>query len=513
LTGLRSLILVTIDCLRADHVGFLGYARPTTPFLDSLAAESFVFSNGIAAGVPTYYSFPAIMASRYSLAFGRDVIGLAPSETSLASTLQDAGYATAAFLAGNPYLSPRFGYDSGFDVFHDFLDAELPEQLAATEAAALHRWNERVAATCHKIVPLGPLYDELYFRYCQKIASPAAPSLDEMRRFPSAGLIVDHACEWLSGIAGQPFFLWIHLMDPHSPYYPTRQALELMGDDGVNDARARYLNSFWNRDDVGVNRLKRYREEVLRLYDAGIRWADEQMGHLVNALRRFGLWDKCVLALTADHGEEFLEHGGRYHAPSKITEELIRVPLVIRVPGVTARSQAMQQHTVFSLLDLAPTLLDIIDIPSPGSFMGRSRWPFSATRNGAAAVTECVSGCTNPFHAGDRLGPRILGIREQRYKLIIDFTTGSEQLFDLEKDPGEKEPSSPDAEKAVRRRLLDQARLHLINSGRAGDSEYRLRACLRDLQFECDSLSVGNFCLASDSRLPERHESYSPSNR
>src|SRR5437016_12472515 len=130
----RSLILITIDCLRADHVGFLGYGRPTTPFLDSLAAESFVFSNAIAAGAPTYYSFPAIMTSRPPLALGREVIGVAPGETTLASTRQEAGYATAPFVAGNPYLSPRFGYDSGFDTFRHFLDCELPDQLTSTEA-------------------------------------------------------------------------------------------------------------------------------------------------------------------------------------------------------------------------------------------------------------------------------------------------------------------------------------------------------------------------------------------
>src|SRR5947209_11994189 len=96
----RSLILITIDCLRADHVGFLGYGRPTTPLLDSLAAESFVFSNAIAAGTPTYYSFPTIIASRPPLALGREVIGVAPGETTIASTLQEAGYATTAFLAG-----------------------------------------------------------------------------------------------------------------------------------------------------------------------------------------------------------------------------------------------------------------------------------------------------------------------------------------------------------------------------------------------------------------------------
>src|SRR5277367_3956391 len=119
----RSLLLITVDCFRADHAGFLGYDRATTPFLDSLARESVIFSNAIVAGAPTYYSFPAMMASRYPLALGRDIVGLAPGEPTLASVLNEAGYATGAFLAANPYLSRRFGYDAGFEVFRDFLDA------------------------------------------------------------------------------------------------------------------------------------------------------------------------------------------------------------------------------------------------------------------------------------------------------------------------------------------------------------------------------------------------------
>src|SRR5438552_18963281 len=95
----RSLVLITIDCLRADHVGFLGYGRPTTPFLDSLAAESFVFSSAIAAGAPTYYSFPAIMASRPPLALGREVIGVATGEITLDSTIQAAGFAHYSLIS------------------------------------------------------------------------------------------------------------------------------------------------------------------------------------------------------------------------------------------------------------------------------------------------------------------------------------------------------------------------------------------------------------------------------
>src|ERR1700675_2217141 len=145
----RSLLLITVDCFRADHAGFLGYRHPTTPFLDSLAPECVVFSNAIVAGAPTYFSFPAVMASRYPLGLGRDVVGLALGEPTIASMLNQTGYATAAFLAANPYLSPRFGYDAGFNVFKDFLDTETGtlsgESGGENNARLPSRWNQRLA--------------------------------------------------------------------------------------------------------------------------------------------------------------------------------------------------------------------------------------------------------------------------------------------------------------------------------------------------------------------------------
>src|SRR5690242_11103303 len=195
----HSLVLITVDCLRADHVGFLGYRRPTTPFLDALSRSSCIFTNAIAAGSPTYYSLPAIMASRYPLSLGREVIGIAPGEPTLASCLHDQGYSTAAFLAGNPYLSRRFGYDFGFDEFHDFLNraAGVHEQPQATSAGAISRLNRRIAELCHSVGPLRRSYDDLYFRYASWQCLRKRESLDELRRYPAADVIVSGACDWL----------------------------------------------------------------------------------------------------------------------------------------------------------------------------------------------------------------------------------------------------------------------------------------------------------------------------
>ena len=489
----RSLLLITVDCFRADHAGFLGYARPTTPFLDSLAAEGLVFCNAIVAGAPTYFSFPAVLGSRYPLSLGRDVVGLAPGEPTIASALSDAGYATAAFLAANPYLSPRFGYDAGFSIFKDFLDTEagrLPlESRGDKNARTPNRWNRRLAKLSHALGPAGALYDELYFQYCQRRASSPAPSLDQLRRFPAADVMVDHASDWLTSLAGQPFFLWLHLMDPHSPYYPRREALALMGQDSLDAPRARYLNSYWNRGDLGAPRLQRHREDVVALYDAGIRWVDAQVSRLVDKLRSLGRWQNCVMALTADHGEEFLDHGGRYHPPSKVAEELVRVPLLLRGPGV---AQAAKVAAPFSLLHLAPTLLDLVEVPIPGSFRGRSH--ATLLRNGKSwdgdAVIECIAGCNNPFVMENRLQARVLAVREARYKMVLDFNSATEQLFDLDADPGELNPLPVDAEKPIRRRLLDRARQHLSDSVRSRDADRRLAARLRDLRLEWTSPAI-----------------------
>jgi arylsulfatase A-like enzyme len=477
-SGPRSLLLITVDCLRADHAGFLGYEAATTPFLDSLASQSLMFSNAIVAGAPTYYSFPAIMASRYPLAIGRDIVGLAPNEDTLATTLRGAGFRTAAFLASNPYLSNRFGYAAGFDTFQDnSLDQhpEAPDKPKNEARTWKSNLNRKLAEISRGLGPLGSLYDELYFQYCQRIASADA-DFDQLRRYPPADVIVDQAQQWLEAAADQPFFLWLHLMDPHAPYYPPSEALRQFGSGGVTATRARYLNSYWNRGDLTSDRLKRHLDEVVLLYDAGIRWVDAQVARLWSYLQKSGDANECVMAMTADHGEEFLDHGDRYHAHAKLTEELVRVPLLIHAPG-TAQARVSDP---FSLIHLSPTLLEAVGVASPKSFCGQSYWSAGVGRDSRAAVIECVSGCSNPFRAIDRMGPRRLAVRESRFKLVVDFETNQMQLFDLALDPRELRPLGDREESEARSRLLLRAHKHLADTQRSLNLSQRLSALAHD---------------------------------
>ncbi len=476
----RSLVLVTVDCLRADHVGFLGYSRPVTPFLDSLAESSAVFADAIVAGAPTYFSFPAILASRYPLALGRDILGIAPREQTIASVLKDAGYRTAAFVAGNPYLSSRFGYDQGFDTFHDFLDSFPDGQPLPPGNGFMSTFNRFLQANTSHSSLTAAAYEELYFWYCQRRSAAEDFSMDSLRRYPAANVVVDQACSWLHGLVGEPFFLWLHLMDPHHPYYPPEDASSALKSK-ISARRAAFLNSFWNRGHVSVRRLERYREEVVSLYDAGIYWVDKQISRLVSALQQAQLWNDSVFAVTADHGEEFLEHGVRYHSPVSLSEQLIHVPLLLRAPVLSGKQRV---QTPFSLLHLAPTLLDAVSLPAPTRFQGRSFWPqiLSGELPSEPVVVESIEACTNPFLRDDRIRPRLMAVRTQSYKLVINFREEADRLYDLKNDPEERVPLPPGDRVTERARLLQAAREHLQRTSHNRTADLRLRSRLRELQ-------------------------------
>jgi arylsulfatase A-like enzyme len=479
----KSIVLVTVDCLRADHVGFMGYPRRVTPFLDALAKDSVVFSDAIVAGVPTYFSFPAILASRYPLGLGRDLMGIAPNEPTITTAMRDAGCATAAFLAGNPYLSPRFGYHQGFDKFQDSLDLPLAGRPAPRKTfnTRLSRVNRRIKAISRRTSLTEAAYNEFYFWYCQWISSNRDPSFESLRRFPSADVMMDQACAWLSGIGDQRFFLWIHLMDPHNPYYPPQEALSAIDESGITARRARIVNAMWTREDLGRERLKRYEAEIFSLYDAGVYWADKQISRLVETLQQLRRWNETVLAVTADHGEEFMEHGARYHAPMSLPEQMIHVPLLLRTEGLAGMCIS---QSPFSLIHLAPTLLEAVGVPVPGSFQGRSRWEqvSAGSLPNEPAVSELVGMEGSPMRQEDRLRPRVLAIRDIRYKLVIRFKEETDYFYDLKNDPGEHSPLPNSASISDRIRLLLVARRHLERSRKDRSAELALDARIREIK-------------------------------
>lgn len=448
MTAQQNLVLVTVDCLRADHVGWHGVAPSPTPRLDALAAESRVFENAIVAGLPTYYSFPAIMAGRFPLRFGRDFTGITAEEPTLASVLADQGYDTAAFVAGNPYAGRWSGYARGFHTFQDFMDAPKRAKETSKQGAARgDRWREMAAG-----VPGGrALFDEIYFRYAVRKRADVFEKngWEAWRAYPSAQTITQAALAWLTERRDAPFFLWLHYMDAHRPFFPS----------SIPPRRAFEHFNFWIRDDISLARRKDSLKTEHALYDASIRDVDGQVARVSDALQVGGAWDKTVLAVTADHGEAFLERGEADHDPLSLTAELTHVPLLIHAPAW----QAGRAAAPVSLIDLAPTLLQLLGMPIPLSFEGVARTGTADDEN-EIVIAEVVGGRTRDQILSGRAirgGPRLLAAQTADFKLVIDFAAGRFELFDLKRDPNEKMPLQLQEHRATAARLLRAAKTHL----------------------------------------------------
>lgn len=318
-----NLILVTIDTLRADHLGLAGYARPTSPFLDRLAAGGVVFETAIAPAPATRESMASLMTGLqpWSLAAihrraPANAPYLADGFHTLAERLHAAGYDTAGFVS-NPHLERSGGHAQGFAY-----------------------WDEGSGFT------------------------------EVPGRTQGADATVGAAIAWLAR-ARPPFFLWVHLMDPHHPYTPV---LPGPWEDPSDPEFQRFAAAYAERDaNAWSKRLLAVADGaalepaelafLVGRYDAEIRATDTAIERLVTALGGPAAIDaNGVVAITADHGEEFLEHGALLHSHT-LHDELIRVPLILRGRGIPAGVRVGAQAP---LIDLAPTLLALAGAPTHG---------------------------------------------------------------------------------------------------------------------------------------------------
>jgi len=476
----QNLILITIDCLRADHCGFMGYTRPTTPTLDELARQSIVFENAQVAGVPTYYSFPAIMASRYPLSLGRDVLGVPSFLPTLATVLRAAGYRTAGFNAGNQYLARWFGYDQGLETYEDCgLTPPSTRVNPATESSLpfyrrVNRWLARVS---QRLPGARELYRELDLYYCYlQERKKYAGVWEQARRYPHAAEMTQRALAWLQAQTESPFFLWLHYMDPHYPRYPSPAALAALGVRPMNLERQFFLN---NRVGRLVHIRQHYCRELIHLYDAGIRDVDDQIRVLLQAAPLRLTDHPTTIVVLGDHGEELFEQGRFGHSPPQLYQSLLHVPLIIQAPQLARRIRAP-----FGLIDLAPTLLEMLGLAAPPSFQGTSRWDALINQRewSEPAIAEIAHLPHEPRPGDHLIFPRLLAVRQADYKLILDLATGTDTLYHLATDPAEQHPLALTSARAMRRQLLLAAREHLRRTRVRQDEPLRLRARLANLR-------------------------------
>lgn len=405
---MRNVLLVTVDSLRADHVGYHGYDRETTPNLDAMAESAHVFTNAFSNGCSTRRSFPSILTSTYPLMYG-GFEKISEERTLVSEAFDDARYATGGFQS-NPHLLEEFGYGRGFDRYFG----------SNTDTASTSGLRHFVKQTFDdeslpfRVLKVGFDLSERVLGY-----NPGEP-------FVKADEKTDEALSWVRGV-DEPVFLWVHYMDVHHPYRPPAEHQLKFRDSTVSKREAVKLRRKMLEDPDGVtdSELRIIRD----LYDGEIRFFDAEMNRLVEGFRKL-LSGETVVAVTSDHGDEFRDHHGFAHYDT-FYDELLHVPLLMDVAG------SGEYDDLVSLLDLAPTLLDYAGVDIPETFVGES---LASVIDGGEWEKDAViaeSGSLDPEEFR-------CGYRTETWKYIRGGNhrqapeKSSEELYDIAEDPGEK---------------------------------------------------------------------------
>lgn len=406
---INNVILITVDCLRADHVGCIterASQQGLTPCLDALAeGGTLVFRQAIAQGPMTGYSFPSMLSSTYPSDHEGCLGSISRDRRLVAEMLKEHGISTAAFHS-TPRLTEYWGFHRGFDTF----EALLPKTVKSLG---------RIAKPFHKALRLLLTY-------------PYMPAEDVNQRL----------FKWLRD-APQPFFVWVHYMDPHGPY----QMGGLIRRLAHVRSEVMYLKAIKRPDLIG----EAARDTMLDGYRREIRYVDQCVGDLVQELEQWGLSRQTAIVLTADHGEEFGEHGEFGHH-AKLYDELIRVPLLIRMPGSGVGRIIEDQVT---LLDVVPTILDLFSVDAAADLEGRSLMSFSRDDGSQARPwTQAISESYLPHEAPTAC------IRTLGWKFILNGRDSVRELYDLRDDPLEQNNLADDLEDQAHG-LETQLREHL----------------------------------------------------
>ncbi|OYR79994.1 sulfatase, partial [Halorubrum sp. E3] len=332
-----NVLLVTIDSLRTDAIGPYDDDRHS-PVLSELAADGTVFDRSFATGNWTPFSFPSILASEPVFARNGD-IGVKDART-LASVLSDAGIATGGFNAANGFLTSHWGYPDGFDEFEPFVTSVGSSRYSRYLAAhpTVEAWIQLATSP--------------FRRFGSKLRgdSDDRPFLDASRMFD----VEDAATDFVDD-TDDPFFLWVHYMDTHTPYVPAPRYIREVSDGLVGTHRMLHAHT---RTSFGLEVGERTLRELRTLYQATVRQVDDSVGRLLETLEAAGIADETAIVVAGDHGEEFQEHGHLAHYP-KLYDELIRVPLIVNAPGEDG-GRRVSEHV--GLDAIPPTVADLLGV-------------------------------------------------------------------------------------------------------------------------------------------------------
>ena len=381
-TQFPNMVLITIETWRADHFDFLGNNhRLITPNIDSFARKGVVFRNYYVEAPWTRPSITSLFTSLYPQQHGCNSYRarLAANAATLPRALNRLGYTTYSFVSNNLASDPNFG----FHYVQKRFPPSNPEYLSPFSYEHLLIAPILVKLQLYKVIQFPPYNSITYF--------------DAKRLNTSIEKIVNDGLP-------HPFFLHIHYIDPHKPYY-------------YHPYKEMQLNLFFPSN----------KETLISQYNEEIRFVDAAIGDLWTMLIKKGKNKNTILIITSDHGEEFYDHGSWGHGET-LFDELLHVPLIIYSPLFFP--EAKQIDRAVGSVDIAPTILDLIKVPIPKQFRGASLLPLIAHED--TLEKPILSFVSNPLKT-------LTSIRKGRYKLIRDNKDKrSEMLFDIKNDPGEK---------------------------------------------------------------------------
>ena len=411
-----SVLLVTIDTLRADHVGVYGYANARTPNLDALANQGVLFRKTVAPTKLTGPSHASILTGLGPEKHGvfLNNMHLPKSVPTLADTLKDNGYVTGAFVSAYTTRNGTCALPSRFQYYDDEFN---PHRIVFREAFS-------------KLLLLRPI-----MKFFQ------ARGFDFSPAYRGAAQTADLAIEWIKGNGNQPFFLWVHLFDPHLPYRPPAEYLT----DADRQYNGTVSGKWYSLDATERGKIVSSiddMERMIALYDAEIAYADDQVGRLIEAVRNTTTGSNLLIVVTSDHGETMGEHNiffGR-----DLYDPTLLVPLIIVMPDAGFQ-QAREVKEQVRLIDIAPTILAALGLETPNFLDGRS------LLDSIAKNIDTSSGPAYSFSntRSNDFKRRSVSVRTGEWKLIhrsngwqggegSPWVAEIKELYNLRDDPKEK---------------------------------------------------------------------------
>ena len=389
----RRVILISIDTLRADHLGCYGYDRETSPHIDALAADSAKFNNTYASSPWTLPSHVSLLTSLHGVHHQvyYDDEKMPVELITLADQFREAGFSCGA-ITGGGFVSSVYGFSKGFDTYNEGEGGVFRQDSA-----------------------------EMVFRA---------------------------ASEWIEKHEDRDFFLFIHTYQPHSPYACPLPYNVMFLNEQSKVGHIDLIGHLGGKNSIFKPLPEDERRNIVALYDGEIRYTDDKLiDPLISQLKERGLYDGSMIIFTSDHGEEFFEHGGWGHGHS-VYDESLKVPLLIKFPG--SKFKGENWDNIVSLVDIMPTVMDEMEIDYAGlEIDGKSLFPVlqRKEREDRTFLAD-VGGNLMNSHI-----PQKIATNQEQEKLIVSrrFTpedldffafpppqSGPVELYDLLRDPAEK---------------------------------------------------------------------------